>query len=883
MMAEMSGWGREMLPVLLRVGPMFSDLIGRLNAACARRAPLVVVLFALLCAGCVALSITRLSVTTDTGKMFASSLPWKQRTDEMNRLFPQDDNQLVAIIDSQIPEQGRATARALAAELSKDHDHFELVSLPGDNPFYNSHGFLFLDKKDLEPLLDSIVSAQPFLGTLAADPSARGLFGALGLIGDGIKAGQGIPSGFNGALDGFAESLTKAATGHPQDLSWQNLLVGRLAELGSRYEFVVTKPKLDYSSLQPGQGATTAMRRAIDNLEFVKSGQASGAITGEVKLNDEEFSTVAHGMVLGLVISLVLVALWLVLAVHSIRVIVPILLTLISGLLLTTGFAALTVKELNLISVAFAILFVGIAVDFAIQYCVRFRGQRHDDGTMPTLHDAIVLTGRESGAQILVASLATAAGFLAFTPTSFIGVAQLGLIAGFGMLIAFFCTMTLLPALLSLFRAKLGAGEPGFTFMAPVDHLLRHKRKKVVGIFALLGVVGVALMPLLKFDADPLHTKNPNTEGMHALHLLEDNPITTPYFAQLLVPNSQDAAKNAAAFSKLPSVHDVLWLGALVPDDQTAKLAMIEDTASILLPTITVQTPAPEPDAAAIRAAALAASVKLNDVKAQLPAPLEKIRQALTALSTAPDATLINASHTLTRFLPDQLSMLRTALQPQAITIDNIPADIRKDYALPDGRQRLTIHPKGQISETPVMHQFVSQLRSVNPDISGPAMEITESANTIVHAFTVAAISALIMISIILLAVLRRILDAALVMAPLLLSALLTVILIVTVPETLNYANIIALPLLLGVGVSFNIYFVMNWREGIKGPLTSPTARAVLFSALTTATAFGSLATSAHPGTASMGRLLLMSLGCTLICTLFFVPALLPKRPIDEV
>ena len=418
--------------------------------------------------------------------------------------------------------------------------------------------------------------------------------------------------------------------------------------------------------------------------------------------------------------------------------------------------------------------------------------------------------------------------------------------------------------------------------MAPVDHMLRHKRRKVVGVFALLGVVGVALMPLLKFDADPLHTKNPNTEGMHALHLLEDNPLTTPYFAQLLVPNVEDAAKNAAAFSKLSSVHDVLWVGALVPDDQTDKLAMIEDTASILLPTITVQDPLPAPDAAAIRASAIAAAAKLDSVKDQLPAPLEKIRQALNTLSTAPDATLVNASHALTRFLPDQLSMLRTALQPKPITIDNIPDDIRKDYALPDGRQRLTIHPKGQISETPVMHQFVSQLRSVNPDISGPAMEITESANTIVHAFTIAAISALIMIGIILLVVLRRILDAALVMAPLLLSALLTVILIVTVPETLNYANIIALPLLLGVGVSFNIYFVMNWRKGIKGPLTSPTARAVLFSALTTATAFGSLATSAHPGTASMGRLLLMSLGCTLICTLFFVPALLPKRPIDD-
>ncbi|EHH68055.1 MMPL family transporter [Gluconobacter morbifer] len=861
---------------------MFSDLIGRLNALCARRAPLVVALFVLLCAGCIALSAKRLSVTTDTGKMFASSLPWKKRSAELTRLFPQDSNQLVAIIDSNLPEQGRDAARQLASVLSRDHTHFKTVSLPGDNAFYNSHGFLFLDKKDLEPLLDSIVSAQPFLGTLAADPSARGLFNALGLIEEGIKAGQGIPSGFSGTLDGFASSLQDAANGHPHDLSWQNLLVGKLAEMGSHYDFVVTQPNLDYSSLQPGEGATTAMRTAINNLSFVKSKEASGIITGEVKLADEEFSTVAHGMVLGLVISLALVALWLCLAVHSPRVIVPILITLVTGLILTTGFAALAVQELNLISIAFAILFVGIAVDFAIQYSVRLRGQRNPDGSHPSLHDAIVETGRESGAQILVAALATAAGFLAFYPTSFIGVAQLGLIAGFGMLIAFFCTMTLLPAMLALCHAKLGNGSPGFAFMAPADHFLRHKRRKVIGIFALLGIVGIALMPLLKFDADPLHTKDPHTEGMRALHLLEANPLTTPYNAQVLVPNLTEAAKEAAAFSKLPSVHDVLWLGALVPDDQKTKLDMIADTASILLPTITVPNPLPAPDAAAIRAATVAAAQKLDSVKDQLPPSLNHIREALEKLAKAPDQTLLDTSRALTRFLPDELSMLKAALQPSPITLDSIPQDIRRDYVLPDGRARLTIHPNGQMSETPVLHRFVSQLRSVNPDVAGPAMEITESANTIVHAFTVAAISALIMIAIILLVVLRRLLDAALVMAPLLMSALLTVILIVTVPETLNYANIIALPLLLGVGVSFNIYFVMNWREGVKGPLTSPTARAVLFSALTTATAFGSLARSGHPGTASMGRLLLMSLGCTLVCTLIFVPALLPKRPIDD-
>ncbi len=161
------------------------------------------------------------------------------------------------------------------------------------------------------------------------------------------------------------------------------------------------------------------------------------------------------------------------------------------------------------------------------------------------------------------------------------------------------------------------------------------------------------------------------------------------------------------------------------------------------------------------------------------------------------------------------------------------------------------------------------------PDAGGTAVTVVATSDTIVGAFRSAAMTAVLAIAVILIIALRRLRDAALVLAPLLLSAALTVLVMVLLPLPLNYANIIALPLLLGVGVSFNIYFVMNWRAGRREMLASATARAVAFSALTTGTAFGSLALSGHPGTASMGALLLISLGCTLVASLVFVPALL--------
>jgi predicted RND superfamily exporter protein len=173
----------------------------------------------------------------------------------------------------------------------------------------------------------------------------------------------------------------------------------------------------------------------------------------------------------------------------------------------------------------------------------------------------------------------------------------------------------------------------------------------------------------------------------------------------------------------------------------------------------------------------------------------------------------------------------------------------------------------------------VAQVQSVAPHSAGSAVTIVRSADTVVAAFRTAALSAAVAIAVILLVVLRRWLNAAIVLASLLASSFMTVAIIVLLHIALNFANIIALPLLLGVGISFNVYFVMNWHAGLDRPLGSATARAVLFSALTTATTFGSLALSHHPGTASMGALLLISLGCTVLSAMFFIPALLASLP----
>ena len=495
----------------------------------------------------------------------------------------------------------------------------------------------------------------------------------------------------------------------------------------------------------------------------------------------------------------------------------------------------------------------------------------------PELQAAMTETARRVGVQILIAALATAAGFLAFVPTAFSGVAELGLIAGAGMIIAFICTLGFLPAAISVFRPRGEAGEVGFAFAARVDPVIVRRRQPVLIGFGLLAVAAIMLSPRLAFDSDPLDTKNPNTEAMRTLRDLINNPLTNPYTIDVLTPNAQAAKTLSEKLDTLPTVDGTISINSFVPGDQQQKLAVIADANTILAPTLAPHGSSAPVTGEQIRMAAKAALAQIDPALTKLPKdhPLTLIAADLRRMQIASDEVLMATNAALTRFLPTQLAHLRLALSAEPVTLSSIPSDFARDWLLPDGRARVQVNPKPEAQTPSGLKLFVQQVTAIAPDAGGSAVTINATAETIVGAFRQAAIYAVIAIAVILLGLLRRVLDATLVLAPLLMSALLTLLIAVLLPLPLNFANIIALPLLLGVGVSFNIYFVMNWRAGQHHPLGSATARAILFSALTTGTAFGSLALSAHPGTASMGKLLLISLGCTLLASLVFIPALL--------
>src|SRR5271166_3374644 len=776
---------------------------------------------------------THLGVSTNTDLMFSDRLRWRQRSMEMAKDFPQFQNLLVAVVNARIPEEADATAAELAKRLAPDTVHFQSVRRPDSNPYLQKEGLLFLTPDQLSALMDQTIDAQPFLGQLVADPSARGLFSALSLLGIGVTRGDADLSPYLSSMESFHAAMADALAGHPRPLSWQTLLGGSVSDLAGPYRFVLVQVRQDFGALQPGGAATDAMRAVIAGLDFVKSGDARVRITGQVALADEEFASVAQGAVAGLLGSLVLITLWLFLAVHTWRLIVPILMTLILGLMLTVLFASIAVGTLNLVSVGFGVLFVGIAVDFAIQFSVRYREYRFQEGDPAA---AMTETARRVGVQILIAALATAAGFLAFVPTAFSGVAELGLIAGAGMIMAFVCTLGFLPAAITVCRPRGEAAEVGFAWAARIDPVIVRRRRLILIAVGILAVAAVAVSPRLTFDSDPLDTKNPNTEAMRTLRDLIHNPLTSPYTIDVLTPNAGAAETLGDTLETLPSVSGVISINSFVPSDQTQKLAVIADAATILAPTLAPRGPAAPVTAEQIRMAAKAALSQIDPALPKLPKehPLALIADDLRRMQTAPDDVLMATNAALTRFLPEQLDHLRLALSAEPVTLSTIPPDFARDRVLPDGRARVQVNPTSAAQTPKGLLEFVRQVTAVAPDAGGSAVTIEATSETIVGAFRSAAIIAIVSITVILALALRRALDVALVLAPLLLSALLTLLVAVLLPLPLNFANIIALPLLLGVGVSFNIYFVMNWRAGRHAILGSATARAIVFSALTT-------------------------------------------------
>jgi len=822
-------------------------------------------------------SVEHFAIDMEIERLISPELPWKQREIAFNKAFPQRLQSIIAVVDAPTAEFASAASAALGKGLAGQPQLFRRVRGLQDSEFFRQNGLLFLPTVDVEHVAHQIERAEPLIEFLATDPSIRGLTNALSLVLAGVQRRDVQLDTAAEPFDKISTALEQLLAGRDAFFSWRELAQGERAQTRDLRRFIEIWPVLDHSALEPGRAATDAIRKTATELRLSHRFGARLRLTGPVPIADDEFSSLREGWILNSIGTtlIVLGILWL--ALRSGRIILAVFLTLAIGLSLTLAVGLVMAGALNLMSITFAVLFVGVGVDFGIQFSVRYRAERHE---IDELSLALSNAAKRAGAPLTLAAAATAAGFLSFMPTAYRGLSELGEIAGAGMIIAFVMSISVLPALLRILKPPAEREPLGYAWLAPADRFTEKHRTGILLGTGLVVLTGLPLLLSLKFDFNPMNLRSPKLESIATYLDLRDDPATAASACDLLASSLAAAQQEAERLVQVPEVASVRSLNTFIPEDQQQKLAFIRAAAKSVAAYFEEPIEKAPTDAEVIEA--LNASVEdLSRAAESKSGPGAEAAKRLAAnirqLANAPQNVRDAAKAMLIPPLEIMLRGLHQSLQAEQVSAETLPADLRADWLLPDGRARLEILPKGDPNDNEVIRSFARAVLAVAPTASGGPIMILQAGRTIFAAFIEAGAWALISISILLWISLRRISDVLLTLVPLLLAGVVTLEICGLIGIPLNFANIIALPLLLGIGVAFKIYYMMAWRAGQTGLLQSSLTRAVVFSAMTTATAFGSLWLSSHPGLSSMGRLLALSLLCTMAAAVLFQPILMGR------
>jgi uncharacterized protein len=846
---------------------------------------LVVVAF-LVTAGILAYTVTHFKINTDLNDMVSDKLPFRKIEIDYGDAFPQLSDTIVVVINADTPELASHARKLMAQSLMKEKSIFKTIYIPGGGSFFEKNGLLFLSIGELEALTDNLAQAQPFLALLSQDLSLKGLFSVLETFIRHSEEVMGDKKKLVLLFGRLSDALEHAMNSKPYRLSWQEIMTGEQVEKPQPHEFIVLQPFLDYRVLYPAKQAIHTIHRIAGELRLNDKNGVKLRITGSIALNHEDLISVQEGIGTAVIISLILVGVVLYIALYSGGLVFISLATLITGLIWTMSFAIAATGSLNLISITFVVLFIGLGIDYSIQVCLRYK-ELIESGI--DHRNAIANAVNGVGNALLLCTITTAIGFYAFVPTAYAGASELGMISGTGMFINFFTNVTVLPALLHLLPMKKGKNRP-----LSISKRLLVLPDKYAGMIAagaiILGLGATALLPKVYFDFNPLNLSNPSAESVVTAKELFKSGKTSPWTISILTGNLTRAKQLASELRGLKEVERAITIADFIPENQTEKLDIISDLALFMPPM--PQDPHLSPRDCAHTIAALESFEKaLKDSLAASPEPNDAYASALRRLhgtlknfnagvddSPEGQRALTSLAKGLLVDLSLLLHNLETSLQARAFGESDLPKELKQRFVSRDGRYRIQVFPHENITDIDVLTHFTSMVSAIAPGATGAPVTILESGKAIVSAFKRALIFALIIITIFLLVVLRNRSEVVLILIPLVIAVLLTAATTVLLDIPFNFANIIVLPLLLGIGVDYSIHIVCRFRtepSSKAGVLGTSTARAVLFSALTTIMSFSSLSILAHRGTASMGKLLTLCISFMILCVLIVLPAFL--------
>lgn len=846
---------------------------------------LVVVAAAAAAVSSVWLAASELGIDTDAEALFSDDLPWRVAMDEYQDEFPHVGHTLLVVLDG--PTQGatKQMEERLIRALKRGDSVSGSIYAPRGEPYFQRVGLLFRSRDELRSLASRVETYGGILRRLERDPTLPALATVLDSTLDAEERRDNLDLAPIFGLLGRA--FGAGAGRRPFVAPWSDVFRAERSSAADRRRFVVIRPRLDYTRARPGREAIRTVRKAVEELDLEDRAGADVRLTGRVAMQDEEIRSAKQGAQRAGVLALLLVTVILYLGLRSWRLIFAALATLAVGLAGTAAFAAVAVGHLNLISVAFAVLYIGLGIDYAIHLVLRYRelrsgGRAHGEALQGAVRDV--------GPSLVLSAVTTGVAFYAFAATDFVGLSELGTISGTGMFVSLAATLTLFPALLDLAPlAEVGEDpEPlAGAMSAAADGLERHGGALLWGSL-LVGAVAAALAPGAWFDPNPLRLRDPDTESVSTYVQLLKSETVSPLTISLLRPSAREAREAADSAATLEAVRSARTLEDFVPDDQTGKLPILARIRSALGPTPTSGEPEPTGAEEGLRAvrsirADLAeyAPFATAEERPRVRDAIRQIRRWERTVSLWDDGDQAPFVHALEEGLleplPRAVAGLREGLVADTVTRADLPGNVVRRWVSPGGTHRVEVRPRGSMAESRALEQFVDDVLEHFPDATGAPVVRRQAGVAALRAFRTALVLAVAGTVVILLAALRSAPQAVKVLLPLLLAGLVTVGVSVAFGMPFNFANLITLPLLLGVGVDNGIHMVHRYRTGAPGSslLRTSTARAVLVSFLTTIFSFGNLAFSPHRGMASMGRLLAIGMATVLAATLVLLPLLL--------
>ncbi len=853
-----------------------------------------------LAAVCVVYTVQKLEFHTDRNDLVGAEKRYHKIFLEFREEFPQQDN-LVVVVESETPEKNRQFVERLGVRLEAETNLFTGIFYKRDLRVLGNKTLLFAPLEELRELRAALRDYAPFIETFA---SVTNLNSLLQQVNSQFRtAGKNTDEQNHQlvkALPALQKIIGQAAdaierTGPPPPPGFAALIGNPEAEQELHITFasgriylvaaLATKPELN-------EAAVRRLRELVAITKHEVPGVSVG-VTGEPVLEMDEMAQVQVDTALATVVSLLLTALIFIYGYHETGRPLKAVFSLILGLAYTMGFTTLVVGHLNLLTITFAPILIGLAIDFGVHLVTRYEEELRNGKSE---RESLELAMANTGLGIFTGCFTTAGAFLAMTLTDFRGIQEMGIITGGGLLICLVPMMTALPAL--LLRGRQNALDHAMPH-PPVDTNGRARLERywldrpwtVLGLTVALCALSASQFSKVHFDYNLLNMQSANLPAVQTERQLIQSATNSVLFAAVVADTPQQAFLLEEKLNKLPAVADVKSLTEFLAENPGRKLGVIHEIKAA---------------AGAIRFAPVdRAPVDVEELSRTLYAFQGYLGAAISEVKKAGDKALLKELESLSgtidrlrvpmlenrrvaatqiadfqRALLEDIQATFASLRDQhdrgGLRPEEFPAALRERFIGRTGRHLLQVYPKGDVWQRGPQQEFVEQVRKVAPNATGTPVQLYEYTELLKTSYIKAAWYALGAIAVLAFIHFRNISCVILSLLPVVLGTAWMIGVMGACGVMFNPANIMTLPLVIGVGVTNGIHILNRFTEEQNpGILAKSTGKAVLVSALTTATGFGSLMLAQHQGIASLGFIMAVGTATCMLAGLTFLPAVL--------